>query len=309
MVDRRGVLLGFTAYLIWGLFPLYFLLLARSGAFEVVAYRIWVALAFCLLAIAVTRGWRPFMQVLRQARITGVLLLAGVLVSLNWTLYVWGINNGHAIDASLGYFINPLVSATFGVVLLGERMRRLQWMAFGLGTIAVLVLTFAYGKVPWVALGLALSFGTYGLVKKKIGDSVPPLPGLAIETAATTPFALGYLGWLAASGAGTVPIFSGYGALVMLAGPVTAVPLLFFAAAAARIPLSTLGILQYVAPILQFLAGWLVIGEHMPLERWIGFAIIWVAVVIFLVDAVRNGRSIPAEPAGRPRVEARHEMA
>lgn len=300
---------GFTAYLIWGLFPIYFWLLRRSGPFEIVAYRIWVALVFCLLAIAITRSWRPFVEVLRKPRITGVLLLAGVLVSLNWTLYVWGVNHGHAIDASLGYFINPLVSATFGVVLLGERMRRLQWAAFALGTLAVLVLTFGYGKVPWVALGLAFSFGIYGLVKKMVSASVPPLAGLAIETGATTPFALAYLGWLSASGGGTVELVSWYGLLVLAAGPVTAVPLLFFAAAAARIPLSTLGILQYLAPILQFLAGWLVFGEHMPLERWVGFVIIWIAVVVFLSDALRNSRTNQPPATPRSAVRTRPEMA
>lgn len=291
MVDRRGVTLGFSAYLIWGMFPLYFQLLARSGAFEIVAYRIVVALVFCLLAIVATRTWHRFVKVLRTPRTVLVLLVAGLLVSTNWTLYVWGVNNGYAIDAALGYFINPLVSAAFGVLLLGERMRRLQWAAFGVGALAVVVLTVGYGQVPWVALGLAFSFGTYGLAKKKVGASVPPLPGLAIETAATTPIALGYLIWLAVGGLHTVVPFTGYGALVLLSGPLTAIPLLLFAAAAIRIPLSTLGILQYIAPIMQFLAGWLVIGEPMPLERWIGFIIIWVAVAIFLFDALRAGRA------------------
>lgn len=292
--ERRGVLLGLGAYLIWSMFPLYFQLLVRSGAFEIVAYRIIFSLVFCFAAIALTRDWRRLARVLRKGRSVVVLMLAGLLVSSNWALYVWGVNNGHAIDAALGYFINPLVNAFFGVVLLGERMRRLQWVAFGISTLAVAVLTLGYGQVPWVALGLALAFGLYGLTKKNVGAAVPPLPGLAIETAAATPIALGYLIWLGAAGLSTVPLASSYGALVMLAGPVTAIPLLLFAAAAVRVPLSTMGILQYVSPILQFLTGWLVIGEQMPLERWIGFAIIWVAVIIFIIDAVGHAR----RPAG-----------
>ena len=162
---------------------------------------------------------------------------------------------------------------------------------FGIGTTAVVVLIVGYGQVPWVALGLALTFGSYGLTKKKLGTAVPPLPGLVVETAAATPFALAYLLWLASAGLGTVPQGSGYSLLIMLAGPVAAVPLLLFAAAAIRIPLSTLGILQYVAPVGQFLIGWLVIGEQMPLERWIGFGIIWVALIIFVIDALLAGQS------------------
>ncbi len=289
--DRRGVGYGFLAYLIWGMFPLYFQLLIRSGAFEIVAYRIVLALVFCLIVIAVTRDWQQLARLGKHRRSVGVLAIAGLLVSFNWTLYVWGVNNGYALDASLGYFINPLVSAAFGVVLLGERMRRLQWLAFGISTIAVVVLIVGYGQVPWVALGLATTFGVYGLVKKKVGAVVPPLPGLTIETAAATPFALAYLIWLGASGLSTVPLGSGYMLLMSLAGPLSAIPLMLFAAAAIRIPLSTLGILQYIAPIGQFLIGWLVIGEQMPLERWIGFAIIWVAVIIFIIDALRAGRA------------------
>lgn len=262
MLDRRGVWYGFTAYLIWGLFPLYFLLLARSGPFEVVAYRLVYSLIFCVLAIAITSQWRALARVFRDHRAVLVLMLAGLLVSANWVLYVWGVNNGHTLDASLGYFMNPLINAAIGVLLLGERMRPLQWVAFAIGTLAVLVLSIAYGQVPWVALGLAFSFGLYGLTKKKVGVAAPPLPGLAIETLGVAVFASAYLIWLGARGLGTAPLFSGYGALMAAAGPITAIPLLLFAAAAARIPLTTMGILQYIAPIGQFLIGWLVAGEQ-----------------------------------------------
>ncbi len=299
--QRKGVILGFLAYLWWGLFPIYFQLLTRSGAFEIVAYRIVFSLVFCLMALAALRQWAPLRTVLRNRRSTVTLALAGVLVAGNWTMYVWGVNNGYAIDAALGYFINPLVNAAFGVILLGERMRRLQWLAFGVGALAVVVLVIAYGRVPWVALILALTFGLYGLTKKMVGLSVPPLPGLAIETAAAAPFAIIYLGWLASAQLSTVDLMSGYGLLMMLAGPVTAIPLLWFAAATARVKLSTMGMLQYVAPVLQFLLGWLYIGEQMPPGRWAGFIIIWIAMAIFMLDMAgqarrtyRNGHGGPA---------------
>lgn len=301
VVDRRGALFGFLAYFLWGLFPLYFQLLTRSSAFEIVAYRIICSLVFCLIALVAAHQWKLLRRVLTKRNSVIILLLAGLLVAGNWTLYVWGVNNGHAIDASLGYFINPLVNAAFGVALLGERMRRAQWLAFGIGTIAVIVLIAGYGQVPWVAFGLATSFGLYGLTKKKVGTAVPPLPGLTVETIATTPFAIGYLIWLSAAGLGTVQLISGYGLLMMIAGPITAIPLLLFASAAAKIPLSTLGILQYIAPVMQFLIGWLVIGEQMPVERWLGFAIIWVALAIFLTDALRHGRP-PKRPIPSPPV-------
>ena len=296
-IDRRGLLFGFGSYFLWGLFPLYFRLLSRSSAFEIVAYRIVCSLVFCVLAITVTRHWRGVKYVLANRRAVVVLAGAGLLVSANWTLYVWGVNNGHAIDASLGYFINPLMSAALGVIVLGERMRRAQWVAFGVSTVAVIVLIVGYGNVPWVALGLATSFALYGLMKKQVGAGVPALPGLAIETSAATPFALGYLIWLGVGGLNTVHL-DGYALLVALAGPVTAIPLLLFASASVRVPLSTMGILQYVAPILQFLTGWLIIGEQMPPARWLGFGIIWVAVLIFIIDALHHSRqgSVEAEP-------------
>lgn len=288
--ERKGVIYGLAAYLWWGLFPIYFQLLQASGAFEIIGYRITFSLLFCLIGLTVLRQWRQVRVVVADRRTMIALTVAGFLVATNWTLYVWGVNNGHAIDAALGYFMNPLVNAALGVLLLGERMRRAQWAAFAVGALAVVVLVVAYGKVPWVALGLAFSFGLYGLAKKLVGRSVGPLPGLAIETAATTPLALGYLGYLAAAGLGTVNLLSVHGALMMLAGPVTALPLLWFAAATARVKLSTMGMLQYVAPVLQFLIGWLYIGEEMPFERWLGFGIIWIAMAIFIIDLFGQSR-------------------
>ncbi len=303
--DSRGLVLGFSAYFLWGLFPLYFMLLARSGAFEIVAYRVLCSLVFCLLGIAVTRRWSGLNRVLKSRRAVFSLAAAGLLVSLNWTLYVWGVNNGHAIDASLGYFINPLVSAALGVVVLGETMRPAQWIAFAISTVAVVVLVVGYGSVPWVALGVAATFGLYGLIKKQVGAGVPALPGLVIETSAASPFAMGYLIWLGVIGANTVQL-DAYGLLVGLTGPVTAIPLLLFASAAARIPLSTIGMLQYVAPILQFLVGWLVIGEQMPPARWLGFVIIWLAVGVFIVDALIYGRRARRRQSDAGRVLVGH---
>ncbi|WP_341727950.1 EamA family transporter RarD [Brooklawnia sp.] len=302
-IGQSGISLGFGAYFLWGLFPLYFKLLSRSGAFEVVAYRITCCLLFCVLVVALTRGWRQIGEVLHNRRAVVILAGAGLLVSLNWTLYVWGVNNGHAIDASLGYFINPLMSAALGVVLLGEKMRRAQWVAFAISALAVVVLVVGYGSVPWVALGLASTFALYGLMKKKVGAGVPALPGLAIETSAATPFALGYLIYLGVVGANTVHL-DGYAAVIALAGPVTAIPLLLFASASAKVPLSTMGILQYVCPILQFLIAWLIFGEQMPPARWLGFAIIWVAVAIFVVDALVHSRQVIVKQADEVDAEA-----
>ena len=286
-IDRRGLLFGFGSYFLWGLFPLYFRLLSRSSAFEIVAYRIVCSLVFCVLAITVTRHWRGVKYVLANRRAVVVLAGAGLLVSANWTLYVWGVNNGHAIDASLGYFINPLMSAALGVIVLGERMRRAQWVAFGVSTVAVIVLIVGYGNVPWVALGLATSFALYGLLKKKA--NVGAAESLAVETGVLVLPALGYLWWLDASGAGTFGHLStSHSVLLAGAGLVTVLPLLAFSAAATRIPLSTLGLLQYLGPSLQFAIGVFVYREPMPPSRLAGFALVWVALALFTTEGLRH---------------------
>lgn len=282
---------GITAYALWGLFPLYFVLFARSGAFEVVAHRALWSLVFCLLLLAVTRTFGQLRDVLRDRRTALYLGVAGLLIAINWTTYVYGVSTGRTLDAALGYFINPLAVTLLGVLVLGERLRRAQWIAMAFGAAAVVVLVIGYGQFPFIAITLALSFGTYSLVKKLAGRSVAPTPGLAMETAAVAPIALGYLIYLAATGESTVQLFSGYGLLMASTGVVTAIPLLLFADAARKVSLVTIGMLQYLAPIGQFLVGWLAFGEAMPASRWLGFSLVWVAVLIFALDAIRVARS------------------
>ncbi len=276
----------------WGFFPLYFRLLERSGAFEIIAHRVVWSFAFCAILLTIEKGWHRLAALAHDRRSLWGLVLAGHLVLINWTLYVWSVNAGHTLDAAMGYFINPLVSALLGVLVLRERLSPAQWMAFGIGIVAVVVLMVGHSSTPLISLGLAMSFGLYGLVKKVLGVAVKPAVGLIVETLATTPLALVYIGWGVARGKST---FTGsYSLLLVSAGILTAVPLLMFAFAASRISLTTLGILQYISPLLQFLVGLFLFGEQMPWQRWVGFSLVWVAVVMFsaegLIRLVRRTR-------------------
>lgn len=271
------------AYGIWGLFPLYWPLLAPADAVEIVAHRSLWSLVFLAVVVSLARGWRVVRTTFATPRTRWLLLAAAVLISLNWTAYIWAVNAGHVVEASLGYFINPLVSVLIGVLLLGERLRRAQWWAVVLGAAAVLVLTFANGRPPWIALVLATSFALYGLVKK-LAD-VPAVPSLTVETTFMAPVALAILGvWhvLGWGHFGAEPLQS---LLFAGAGVVTALPLLAFGAAAIRIPLSSLGLLQYLTPTLQFLLGVVVFHEVLTTAGWVGFALIWLALIIFSSDA------------------------
>lgn len=309
-MSRPGLVSGIAAYALWGLFPLYFLLFARSGSFEVVAHRALWSLFFCAILLVALRRLGDLREIWRDRRVLGYLAAAGVLIAANWTIYVYGVVTGRTLDAALGYFINPLAIALLGVLVLHERLRPGQWAALGFGALAVVVLVLGYGQVPWIALGLALSFGTYSLVKKLAGRSVAPLPGLAIETAAVAPVALVLLIVMGASGTATVATLTGYGALMMTSGVVTAVPLLLFADAARKVSMVTLGMLQYIAPIGQFLLGWLVFHEPMPASRWSGFALVWVAILAFALDAVLlTGRDRPSvRRRRRPRPVRRRRL-
>lgn len=280
---------GFTAYLVWGIFPIYFVLFARSGALEIVAHRVLWSLVFCLLLLAVTRTFHEFGAIWRDLRIAGLMALAGVLITANWSTYVAGVLAGRTIEAALGYFINPLAVVGFGVLVFREKLRPLQKVALIFGAAAVVVMVVAYGEFPWIALILTLTFGSYSLVKKLVGGKVRPIPGLAFETATTAPLALAFLVWVAWAGQTTVTP-DGYGLLVASTGIVTAVPLLLFAVAARHLPMVALGMIQYLSPIWQFLIGWLVFREPMPPSRWAGFVLVWVAIVIFAVDVLRQGR-------------------
>ncbi|HNP59019.1 MAG TPA: EamA family transporter RarD [Gordonia sp. (in: high G+C Gram-positive bacteria)] len=286
-----GIGYGIAAYALWGAFPLYFVLLDGVPPIEIVAHRVLWSLVVCLVAVALTRQWR---QVWSAAtwRVGGLLALGAVFLAANWGIYVYSVSVGEVNQASLGYFINPLVTVLLAVGVLHERLRRAQWVALGLGGLAVLVLTLGYGGLPWISLSLAITFGLYGLIKKTVGESVSALTGLTVETVALAPAAAVFVVWLQARGEGH---FLSEGAdittLLILCGAITVVPLLFFAAAARRVPLSILGLLQYLTPVLQLLIAVVVLGEHMPAVRWMGFGLVWLALGVLTVDSLRAVRA------------------
>lgn len=287
--SRAGLTYGIAAYLCWGFFPLYWPLLEPASAYEVLAHRIVWTLVFCVGLLTITHKWGAFRSIIGQRRLMLPLALASVVITLNWGGFIWGVTNGHVIETSLGYFINPLMTVLLGVFLLGENLRRLQWLAVGLGTLAVVVLTIDYGRPPWIALLLATSFATYGFLKKRA--NLGTIEALSVETTILTPFALAYLLFLQVSG---TLAFGHEGALnttlLIGTGVVTAIPLLMFGAAATRLSLTTIGILQYLGPILQFVFGLTIFDEEMSTARWIGFIIVWAALVIFTIDGVHNRR-------------------
>jgi chloramphenicol-sensitive protein RarD len=290
---RRGVTLGATAYGLWGLFPLYWTLLGSAGALEALAHRmVWSLVVMLGVLWWLNRGtaFASVRAVLASRRKLGLLAVAAVLIAFNWGGYIWGVNHGRVVETALGYFTGPLVSVLMGVLLLGERLRVAQWIAVALGTVAVVVLAVGYGQVPWVALILAFSFSTYGLVKKLAG--VPAVDSVGIEAGVAFVPALAYLCVLEASGAGTFfSLGAGHALLLVGGGVVSTLPLLAFGGAAVRIPLSMIGLLQYLAPVLQFAFGVLVFHELMPPQRWLGFAIVWLALIILTVDGMRASRT------------------
>jgi chloramphenicol-sensitive protein RarD len=287
--ERIGVLAGVAAYGLWGVFPIYFHLLAPTGALEILCHRILWSLVVMAIVLAFRRDWSWIGPLARAPRRLVELTAAAALIAVNWLLYVWAVEQDRIVDAALGYFINPLVTVLLGVVVLGERLRRMQWLAVGLGALAVLVISVGYGQVPVVALTLAFSFAGYGFLKKRI--TLTPSQSLTAETAILTPVAIAVMAFVAAD-QGTVFANEGWGMSLLLAttGVVTAVPLVLFAAAARRIPLTMLGLLQYLTPSLQFLCGVFVFDEHMPPERWAGFALVWIALMCMSADAVRQLR-------------------
>jgi chloramphenicol-sensitive protein RarD len=293
---RRGYLYGLAAYVMWGFFPLYFKLLQPAGALEILAHRVVWSVVFVSLLLAAMRNWRFVGRLLRDRRLLGGVSLAAVLIGLNWGTYIFAVNSDRVVETALGYFITPLVSVVLGVTALGERLRVVQWAAVGVGALAVAVLTVDYGRLPYIALVLAFSFGSYGLIKKRLG--LPPAEGLFVESSVLALPALAYLTWLGLAGDATFGHSSAaHTTLMVLSGAATAVPLLLFAGAANRVPLTALGILQYVAPILQLACGVLIFHEPMPPARLAGFALVWLALVIFTVDGIGSARAARAATA------------
>ncbi|WP_460354205.1 EamA family transporter RarD [Mycobacterium sp. ZZG] len=285
---RSGLLFGAGAYMMWGLFPAFFPLLKPAGAVEILAHRIIWSFALMVVVVAVVRRLGDLKQIDRR---TWLLLIAAAgLISANWLIYVYAVNNGHVVDAALGYFINPLVAIALGMVIFREKLNRWQVAALAVAVVAVVILTVQVGQPPLVGLGLALSFALYGAVKKSVRTD--PRVSVGLEAAIATPFAVAYLVVLQSGGNGTLTGHgAGHVALLILSGVLTALPLLLFAAAAQRLAMVTLGLLFYVTPAMQLSWGVLVGGEPMPPMRWVGFALIWLALVVFTADAVRRTRA------------------
>ncbi|WP_460701927.1 EamA family transporter RarD [Myceligenerans halotolerans] len=291
--DRWGLPLAVAAFLFWGVgMPLFFPLLEPAGAIEIIAQRILWSLVFCLLALVATRTLGELRPILSSPRMVGTLGIASALIVVNWTVYVYGVLTDRVLDAALGYFMNPVVTVLLAVLVLRERLRAAQWVAVGLGLAAVGVIAAGMNGLPWIAVCLALSFSVYGLVKNRTGRSVGALPGLTVETMLAAPVAAGYLIWLGAANTfGDHGV--GHAALLVSAGIITALPLLLFGAAARRLPLSMIGMLQYLGPTLQFLVAVLVLGEEMPPARWAGFGLVWLAITVLSWDGLRVARRNP----------------
>jgi chloramphenicol-sensitive protein RarD len=287
--QRRGFAYGVAAYGLWGVFPLYWPLLEPAGAVEILAHRILWSLVTVVLVVLVLRRTDRVRAVFADPRARLILFCAAAVISVNWFGYIWGVNNGRVVETSLGYFINPLVTVLMGVVVLGERLRRLQWYAVALAAVAVVVLTVDYGRPPWIALLLAFSFATYGLAKKKA--NVDAVESLTVETIYIAPIAAAYVGWLAWQGSSSFGTEgAGHAALFTTTGIVTVIPLLCFGAAAIRVSMVTIGLLQYIAPIVQFALGVLWFHEPMPASRWVGFVLVWIALVVFTYEAATHRR-------------------
>jgi chloramphenicol-sensitive protein RarD len=285
--EARGFALGVAAYGLWGLFPLYWPLLKPAGAIEILAHRVCWSLVTMVVLLVALRRTSQLRAIFRNPRTFRLLVLASVVVAVNWGTYIWGVNHGLVVETSLGYFINPLVTVMMGVVILKERLRGWQWLAIGIAFVAVVGLTIDYGQPPWVALVLAFSFGTYGLAKKQANTGA--IESLTFETMVLTPLALGYLVWLGLAGKSHF-LGHGTGHAFLLAGTgvVTAIPLICFGGAAIRVPMTTLGLLQYLAPVIQFVIGVTIVHESMTTMRWLGFGLVWIALVVFTVDALRH---------------------
>jgi chloramphenicol-sensitive protein RarD len=288
--ERRGYLYGFLAYTLWGFFPIYFKLLEPSPPLEILAHRVIWSVLFVGLLLTAMRNWAFVGRLIRDPRLLLGITLAGFLIGVNWATYIIGVNSSRVVETALGYFITPLVMVLLGVVVQRERLRAWQWAAVGIGGVAVAVLTVDYGHLPYIALVLAASFGSYSLVKKRLG--LPPAQGLFVESSVLALPALAYLGYLNVTGGAKFGhVSAGHTTLMVLSGVATAVPLLMFAASANRVPMVGLGILQYVAPILQLGCGVLIFHEPMPAARLAGFGLVWIALVIFTVDGLRGARA------------------
>ena len=287
--NKEGIFFALAAHTLWGLFPLYWPFLNKAGAFEIVSHRAVWSLILCLIILALTSKLVPTLKLLKDKRIATRLTLSAGLISINWLVYIWAVNHGHVVEAALGYYINPLVLIAFGTIFLKEKMSQMQWFAIAVASIGVIVLTVDYGRLPWVAIALAGSWGTYGFVKKKL--NLESLVGLSLETLIAFPFYGGYILYLQLHGTGHFTTSTGLTLLLIGAGVVTAIPLLLFNGAVTRVPYSLLGLFQYVTPTLTFIIGIWIKHENMPTARWIGFFVIWIALIAIGIDLTRSSSS------------------
>jgi len=288
--NKTGLLFAVSSYVLWGTFPLYWPLLKPASALEIVSHRAVWTLVFCVIILAITKALKNTVATMRRPKIAAKLLSTSILISINWLVFIWATTNGHVVETSLGYYINPLAMITFGVIALKERLRKLQWVAISIAIVGVFVLTIDYGRLPWIALLIALSWGGYGIMKKLLG--LGALEGLAIETFISGFFYLGYLIYIGNQGTGQFGRTTGLTLLLISAGAVTAIPLLLFNGATTRLPLTTIGLLQYITPTLTFCIGVWIRHEDMSAARWAGFVIIWVALSVLALDLLESSRTV-----------------
>ncbi|GAA3581949.1 EamA family transporter RarD [Klugiella xanthotipulae] len=291
MNERTGLTYALGAYLLWGILPAYFVLVSAASPFEIVPWRVLFSLIFCALLLTVTRTWPALIAIFRTPRVLCAGGVAGLVIYLNWQVFIYGALAGRVLETSLGYFINPIVTVLLGVILLREKLRPLQWASVGVACVAVVILTVDYGRLPWISLVLAFSFALYGYVKKRTGARVDAIPGLTIETVWLAPVAMIQLAVVSGTaGLTIISVSPVHTALLVGTGAATAVPLLLFAAGARRLTLTQVGLTQFVAPILQFLFAVYIMHEAMPPARWVGFGIVWLAVLMLVIDMVGAGR-------------------
>lgn len=285
-----GLLFGISSYVIWGLLPLYWPLLQPANSLEMVSHRAVWTLVFCVIVLAFNSQIVSTVSIIRNPKTMAWLFFTTVLISINWLTYIWAVNHEHVVEASLGYYISPVIIIAFGIILLHEKLRPLQWVSVTIASVGVLVLTIDYGRLPWIAISIALSWGTYGLIKKKL--DLGALEGLAVETLISFIPYVSYLLYLGNQGTGQFGHKPGLTILLISAGAVTAIPLLLFNGAATRLPYSTIGLLQYITPTILFSIGVWVRHEEMPTARWIGFFVIWVALIALATDLVKSSRTV-----------------
>ena len=286
-----GLLFGVSAYLIWGSFPLIITASAFANPLETVVWRVVFGFLFAAVLVSITKAWRPIIELARSPKKLGWIAVAALFIFINWETYVIAVVTGNTIESSLGYFINPLITILFAVVILKEKLRPMQWVALSIGLVAVIVLTVDYGRPPWFALILALSFAIYSLAKNKVGRSIPALQSFTLESAIVMPVALIQLAIVASMG--PLMIFTGVFETTVLIGfgILTAIPLILFGAAASRIPLASIGFIQYLTPTMQFLIAYFILLEPMPPARWIGFGLVWISLAVLTFDAIRSRRA------------------